>query len=688
MVLSKFKFAVFMALSRFTASPYSWGSRGSWSSRILLGRLRRFLFFLAGAGFLSILLTACAGGGGSSSGGSDGNGGNVPLSPLEVNLTFAPMPGGFQIGNQSDFGDMVSLNITATSEGRSPVETNISTAEFVDDSYDFTGLNDQSDWEFQIIGTLSDGRQQEVTIVFTWQENEEEHNNDGIRPGMDTDGDRRADSVDNDIDGDGVANGEDQCRVPGGETNWQSNDSTDKDRDGCQDASEDIDDDGDGLIEIATPAQLDEVRYALNGNGSRSAANAALDTSGCGGGQDADGMDITSCSGYELVANISLAAYSGGDGWQPLGHDTDDVTAGCQGTTFSGTFEGNGFMISNLSISRSGEDCVGLFGNIAANTTIRNLRLSAEGVIGKNRVGSLVGNGESARIYSSSVVAAEVSGAGTNVGGLMGSGDSAWIVSSSVVASEVSGGGSMGGLVGNGDSAWIVSSSVVVGELSGVGQNIGGLVGVGRFTRIVSSSIVMGEISGSGIVGGLVGNSESAWIVSSSVVVGQASGGFDLGGLTGFFADGKVAYSYVVSGKTSADMLVGGGSQIEAVASYWDNTTSGVESGNLGSRQKTSDLQMPTGYTDIYVDWDKETITFSDGAVDEPLAVWCDEDNSGEIELDEETPDNLIWNFGTSSQYPAIRCTPLDPDEWRSWWFLNGAGEPQLNQTRLDMYFP
>ena len=95
---------------------------------------------------------------------------------------------------------------------------------------------------------------------------------------------------------------------------------------------------------------------------------------------------------------------------------------------------------------------------------------------------------------------------------------------------------------------------------------------------------------------------------------------------------------------------------------------------------------MPTGYTRIYADWDDETDIFGDG--DEPLAVWCDKDNSGSIEAGEETDDNRIWNFGTSSEYPAIRCTPIAPAEWRSWWFLNGTGEPQLDESRLDELLP
>ncbi len=855
----------------------------------LMGLMRGLLSFLIIAGLL--VLTACAGGSG---GGSGGNGDSH--TGFEVKLTFAPIDNGFRISNQSHFGDFVVLRITATS-GENVEPEEVSIGEFVDDGrYDFTGLLDL-DWKFEVVGILSDGGEREIVIDFVWADNKADHNNGGIRPGANYDGDGRANSVDPDDDNDGVDDTEpdrcrtgainwtsnssndndgdgcrdrdedddddndnvldsmdtgtvdgrecrlhedcdddgvnddsDQCRTsviswtsdeqtdndndgcrdagedtdddndglddddpkedqsnsdgvscrlladcdndtirdidevavncvtradcdnddvgdaegdacPVGESGWKSNEQTDNDGDGCQDASEDIDDDGDGLIELATHEELNAVRYALNGNGSKSAANAALDTTGCGG----DG-GITSCSGYELVADISLATYAddeGGKGWQPLGHDIDDATTGCQGTAFNGTFDGNGWTISNLSISRSGEDCVGLFGHMARGSEIRNLTLSGEAVIGRFSVGGLVGEGNSARIvaaevvmdkiggeasiggligdgdsaqiHSSSVEVAEVEGVGLGIrigglvgsgknvrihscsvvmgeikgnspiGGLVGFGLNAVIIYSSVVAAEVSGSTVIGGLVGDGRETEIISSSVVVNEVSGTNNNIGGLVGDGRDTEIISSSVVVGKVSGNNQMGGLVGDSGDARIVSSSVVVGKVSGNNQVGGLTGDFSNGKVAYSYVVLG-SNTPMLVGEESGANGVASYWDSDTSSATSVNIGAPQTTSALRGPTGYEMIYATWDDNTDLFGDGNV--PLAVWCDEDNSGSIESAEQTPGNLIWDFGESDEYPAIKCTPTSPAEWRNWWFLNTSGKPQIRQSLLDNMLP
>ncbi|MBN2841652.1 MAG: hypothetical protein JXM68_01090, partial [Sedimentisphaerales bacterium] len=57
---------------------------------------------------------------------------------------------------------------------------------------------------------------------------------------------------------------------------------------------------------------------------------------------------------YNLMADLDLSAYSAGSGWVPLG---DNITA------FTGTFEGNGHTISNLTILAP-TNYQGLFGYI------------------------------------------------------------------------------------------------------------------------------------------------------------------------------------------------------------------------------------------------------------------------------------------------------------------------------------
>jgi len=653
----------------------------------LSSMVRFFLSFLVGFGFL--VLVACAGGGGGSSG--SGNSGDDPFI-----LAFSPFDGRVNItltnGVSYAGRNITAIQIEATSydgDG-SPTDyvnrPDLSLGELIS-GYIFTGLMSGEEYEFTFFyeETLMNGTQ--VKREIEWRpvaRNRADYNDtEGgavrgrIGIGEDGDGNGIADFLDRkfkeasagDPDDNVVGEDPDNGTMAGEEDIAMSEMVAgcvlvgDCDNDSVMDG-EDIDDDGDGLIEIATAVELDAVRYALNGNGRKLSMEEALNTTGCG-----DGKTVITCNGYELTTDISLAAYSGNEGWQPLSHDIDNSTQSCDGTPFKGVFEGNGWTISDLSINRSKENCVGLFGQITNNATIRNLNLHAKSVIGRDRVGGLAGFIFESQIVSSFIVVAEVSG-NDRIGGLAGWVNASGIVSSSVVANGVRGTNSVGGLMGIGPGVGypILSSSVVVGEVSGTNY-VGGLLGggVGNLVpsgyEILSSSVVVGEVKGIDKVGGLVGEENSP-------------------------VDNKVAYSYVVMGRntTTVGMLVGSGSG-DVVASYWDSETSGITSGNLGEPKTSSELRMPTGYEEIYDTWDDGADIDDHTGIDN-ITIYCDKDNSGSIETAERTDENRVWDFGTSMQYPAIRCTPLSPAEWRSWWSLDGDGKPQLDQTRLDNLLP
>ena len=93
----------------------------------------------------------------------------------------------------------------------------------------------------------------------------------------------------------------------------------------------DYDADDDGLIEVATVAQLNAIRWDLDGDG-------AVDPGGDAASYGAAfpnamvsplmGCAATGCVGYELTANLDLA--SAGDsvtGWPPIGGASNAFTA-------------------------------------------------------------------------------------------------------------------------------------------------------------------------------------------------------------------------------------------------------------------------------------------------------------------------------------------------------------------------
>ena len=102
----------------------------------------------------------------------------------------------------------------------------------------------------------------------------------------------------------------------------------------------DVDDDGDGLIEIATAAELNNVRNDLDGTHYNDGTNP----------ENASGCPATGgCNGYELTQNIALTGALAD--WNPIGDST---------TPFSAIFDGNNFTISGLAIVD--KDNAGFFG--------------------------------------------------------------------------------------------------------------------------------------------------------------------------------------------------------------------------------------------------------------------------------------------------------------------------------------
>ena len=177
--------------------------------------------------------------------------------------------------------------------------------------------------------------------------------------------------------------------------------------------------------------------------------------------EPAMGCPLSGCVGYELMSDLDFrdrgsymsgtvnSKWTGGVGWLPIG---------IGGERFQAKFNGNGYAISNLFISRAGlsdTGATGLFGETGESSEISNLRLFETEVSGGNLVGGLVGVSEGTirAVY----VAGRVSGT-TEVGGLAGR-NRGEIVSSSVDAT-VLGENETGGLAGRNDAGVVDSYAI------------------------------------------------------------------------------------------------------------------------------------------------------------------------------------------------------------------------------------
>lgn len=169
--------------------------------------------------------------------------------------------------------------------------------------------------------------------------------------------------------------------------------------------------------------------------------------------------------------NLNVSPYNEGDGWLPIGSD---------GSAFRGNIDGNGHIIRGLTINRSGDSFVGLFGQLESGSTVTNMRLENVNITGNWVVGGLAGHNRFGSI-SNSYVTGSING-NHAIGGLVGFNDGT--ITTSYAAADVNGNYEIGGLVGVNMNGTI-TTCYTTGTVSGTNQ-AGGLVGVNN--RIIANS--------------------------------------------------------------------------------------------------------------------------------------------------------------------------------------------------------
>ena len=357
-------------------------------------------------------------------------------------------------------------------------------------------------------------------------------------------------------------------------------------------------------------------------------------------------------------------------------------------------------------------------GAILDNLALVEVEVNMTGTSDSSFAGGLVGQMDDGSI-TASCVAGEVTSTSTYgysaAGGLVGQMSNSGSITASYVTGEVTAinesPGSFalsfaGGLVGymDGDN---ITASYATGDVTAINTNTGtlgdsyagGLVGYmdgGNITASYAAGDVTGT-SGASFVGGLVG-----YIVSGNITASYATGNFTTtstgtsgysyaGGFVGYMGGGDITASYAAgnftatstgtSGYSYAGGFVGsmGGGNIIAsyvtgdvtatstgilagssagglvgymnssasasvTASYYDSEAT-ITAGKRTTEgaQTRSALQTPTAGSGIYATWVQ--LELDDGA----LAGIDDRTEAGDL------ADDLIWDFGTSSEYPALK---------------------------------
>ena len=290
------------------------------------------------------------------------------------------------------------------------------------------------------------------------------------------------------------------------------------------------------------------------------------------------------------------------------------------------------------SVTGTSRNIGGLVGGTFASVTVADSYATGS-VIGTNQVGGLVGAGSGANV-SNSYSTGDVTGT-NQVGGLVGGGSGA-NVSNSYSTGDVTGTGEVGGLIGS--TSGTIAGSYATGTVTATGNEVGGLVGR-IWGASITGSYATGNVTTVGNeIGGLVGGSFSSGTITASYATGSVNGNREVAGFLGSSRGVTIRNSYAigaVSGNDDVGGLVGDkfGSGNNVISSYWDTQSTGQLSSVGGTGQSTSQLQSPTSNTGIYADWN---------------ADW--------------------WDFGTSSQYPALKYSDLSVADQRNTEVAAAAG--------------
>ncbi|MCL2805918.1 MAG: SUMF1/EgtB/PvdO family nonheme iron enzyme [Treponema sp.] len=162
---------------------------------------------------------------------------------------------------------------------------------------------------------------------------------------------------------------------------------------------------------------------------------------------------------YRLEENITLSG-----NWTPIG--TGPVYLN---QTFGGSFDGNGYTISNLRISSSAADYQGMFGSLLG--TVRNLGLIDVNINGRNYTGGITGLNQGT--IQESYVTGSITGS-ENTGGIAGYNGS--LIRDCYSFVTVSGTAMVGGITG---ANWMYTLNCYsAGSVTGTGWNVGGIAGL------------------------------------------------------------------------------------------------------------------------------------------------------------------------------------------------------------------
>ncbi len=406
--------------------------------------------------------------------------------------------------------------------------------------------------------------------------------------------------------------------------------------------------------------------YATNSEGTTYGTEIAFKTTpASGSGTETDPYEISSLEelawlmGNQNVwdqhfiqtANIDASgtqSWFANKGFDPLGTSI---------SWFTGSYNGKGYSIDGLSIYRTDQENLALFGRAvgASFDSIVITNISVVCPFGETafRLGSIVGHGDDVNISNCSSTGFVSGSSGTGggiagvlytsyiencssnctinssqVGGLIGYVGPFSVIKSCSSDGSVSGNNRVGGLIGSCAADTIIncfSNASVTGQY----DYTGGLIGDSDYEIYMSNCYSTSIVEGDGYVGGLFGRLSGYAYIEECYSEGTVNGAIYVGGLIGASRNGSTimnCYSHAsatassssvgglignhglssvyncystgsVSGSTYAGGLIGASMNSTVENCFWNTETSGFASSSGGTGKTTAELKDTTTFT-------------------------------------------------------------------------------------------
>ena len=257
----------------------------------------------------------------------------------------------------------------------------------------------------------------------------------------------------------------------------------------------------------------------------------------------------------------AFAAYVNGDGTEGSAHDCAGLTFKVTATeldltgvtweslrNFSGTFDGNGCIIKNLTVNDVTK-FQGLFSWITDNAVVKNVKLTDANVTGGDSVGALVGwswgTVENCEVTNSTVTGSKSSANGTNGDGI-------------------------GGLVGTVEGGTIKDCFAEGITVTGTNY-VGSIVGLSKDSTV--SGKYCSDIQGVGYTNAGTDNTEKLYLIPSTMPPNIYSIAADSSALSYTYTkDGKTYYTYGATFTVTVDSSVTGNYDIKGATRNQDGT--------------------------------------------------------------------------------------------------------------------